>query len=392
MSLRGKRLLTAMAFALVAVGVALAVYAPALAFLMDLAGYRGSIRTLLPVKPATFTTSDRTVTTRWGPIATRVYTPDGRHTRTAVVFPGVHGGGVDEPRLALFCGRLASTGLTVVCTPLPELREFRITSRSTDAIEDVTNWVISQALLAPSRRVALVGVSFSGGLALVAAGRDSLRHHLDVVLSVGGYGDLPRALRYLCTGQLPDGTVRTPHDYGLAVIALAAVPRLVPAAQVNVLEGGIRTFLEASLDDTPTGERAGPLLAAARGAALGMPEPARSILTDILDRNVVRVGAMLLPLLDELGQDAALSPDRSPVTDAPVFLIHGRDDNVIPSSETPLVAADYARRGNTRVRWLLTPLLSHANLGGAAAVGDAWRLLSFWHQVLGVMDARASNQ
>lgn len=375
----------------IACGAALVMYAPALAFLMDIAGYRGALRTLLPVQSATYTTSDVTVPTRWGAIVARVYTPAGRATRTAVVFPGVHGGGVDEPRLALFCGRLASTGLTVVCTPLPELRDFRITSRSTDAIEDVTSWSAAQPTLAPRQRVALVGVSFSGGLALVAAGRESLRDHLDVVLSVGGYGDLPRALHYLCTGQLPDGTTRTPHDYGLAVVALAAAPRLVPAGQVAVLESGIRTFLEASLDDTPTKERATPLIAAARGAAAGMPEPARGILTDILDRNVARVGALLLPLLDELGQDPALSPDRSPVTHAPVFIIHGRDDNVIPSSETPLVAADLARRGNPRVHWLLTPLLSHANLGGSAAVGDAWHLLSFWRQVLQVMDNAPRN-
>lgn len=386
MTLRGKRVLFAATIVVVALAAALAAYGPALAFLMDIAGYRGSVRAWLPARSATFTTSDVIVPTRWGAIPARVYTPAGGATRTAVVFPGVHGGGVDEPRLALFCGRLASTGLTVVCTPLPELRDFRITGRSTDAIEDATSWVIAQPALAPNRRVALVGVSFSGGLALVAAGRESLRRHLDIVLSVGGYGDLPRALRYLCTGRLPDGTVRAPHDYGLAVIALAAAPRLVPAGQATVLEIGIRTFLEASLDDTPTGERATPLLAAARGAAAGMPEPARGVLTDILDRNVARVGALLLPLLNELGQDPALSPDRSPVTDAPVFLIHGRDDNVIPSSETPLVAADLARRGNSRVHWLLTPLLSHANLGGGAALGDAWRLLSFWRQVLGVMD------
>lgn len=386
MTVRGKRVLMGATIGALALAVAIAVYGPALAFLMDIAGYRGPIRAWLPVKSATFTTADVSVPTRWGALTARVYTPSGRATRTAVVFPGVHGGGVDEPRLALFCGRLASTGLTVVCTPLPELREFRITSRSTDAIEDVTEWAVAQPALAPERRVALVGVSFSGGLALVAAGRESLRHHLDIVLSVGGYGDLPRALRYLCTGQLPDGTTRTPHDYGLAVIALAAAPRLVPADQVVVLESGIRTFLEASLDDSPTGERATPLIAAARGAAAGMPEPARGILTDILDRNVARVGALLLPLLDDLGQDPALSPDRSPITDAPVFIIHGRDDNVIPSSETPLVAADLARRGNPRVHWLLTPLLSHADLGGRPAIGDAWRLLSFWHQVLGVLD------
>jgi pimeloyl-ACP methyl ester carboxylesterase len=170
------------------------------------------------------------------------------------------------------------------------------------------------------------------------------------------------------------------------VIALAAAPRLVPADQVAVLQTGIRVFLEASLDDSPTGERSKPLIAAARGTAAGIPPPARGILTDIIDRHVARTGPLLLPLLNQLGQDPALSPDRSPVTEAPVFIIHGQDDNVIPSSETPLVAADFARRGNSHVHWLLTPLLSHANLGGRPSLSAAWQLLSFWHRVLAVMD------
>jgi dienelactone hydrolase len=384
---RGKRLAIGAMLILIAIAtMAVVAYAPALAFLMDIAGAGGALRRVLPVASSAYSTVDVAVPTRWGPVTTRVYTPAGRHRHTAVVFPGVHGGGVDEPRLALFCGRLAATGLTVVCTPLPELREFRITGRSTDAIEDITVWASQQGSLAPHARVALVGVSFSGGLALVAAGRDSLRGRLEIVLSVGGYGDLPRALRYLCTGMMPDGTRRAPHDYGLAVIALAAVPWLVPPEQVATLEAGIRTFLEASLDDSATQERAKPLVAGARTAAAGMPEPARAVLTEILDRNVSSVGNRLLPVLPALGRDPALSPERSPATDAPVFLIHGRDDNVIPSSETPLLAADLARRGNRHVRWLLTPLLSHAELGRTARVQDAWALLSFWRDVLSALD------
>ncbi len=52
------------------------------------------------------------------------------------------------------------------------------------------------------------GVSFAGGLALVAAGRPSLRGRLDTAVSLGGHGDLGTVLDYLCTGRLPDGTVR----------------------------------------------------------------------------------------------------------------------------------------------------------------------------------------
>jgi hypothetical protein len=94
------------------------------------------------------------------------------------------------------------------------------------------------------------------------------------------------------------------------------------------------------------------------------------------------IGPRLLPYIEELGGAAALSPDRSPPTHAPVFLIHGSEDNIIPSSETPSLASDLERRGNTSVRFLLTPVLSHATIVGAGA-GDTWRLVQFWTALLG---------
>jgi hypothetical protein len=44
------------------------------------------------------------------------------------------------------------------------------------------------------------------------------------------------------------------------------------------------------------------------------------------------------------------------------------------------------RRGNPHVQWLLTPLLSHADLGGHVTVGDGWRLLAFWRRVLTALE------
>ncbi len=46
-----------------------------------------------------------------------------------------------------------------------------------------------------------------------------------------------------------------------------------------------------------------------------------------------------------------------------------------------LSTADLARRGNPRVRWLLTPLLSHANLSTDATLGDLTRIVTFWRDV-----------
>ncbi len=382
MTFTGKR---GLAGALIALALGIWMAAPtlaALAFVLDLAGIDSAWRRLIPIRARPFRTEATTVDTRHGPVPVRVYRPERASARTAVVFPGVHGGGVDEARLTRFCGRLAGGGITVVCAPLPELRQFLITSRSTDQIEDVTAWAAEAVMPAGADGVALVGVSFAGGLALAAAGRPGLAGKLAVAISIGGHGDLARTLRYLCTGRLPDGSPRPPHDYGLAVVAYTAAGRLVPPDQVDRLEHGIRTFLEASLDETPGQQMGARLLAQARAEAGALPEPARSILLSVTERDRASLGARIMPLIDELAADPGLSPERSPATQVPVFLLHGLDDNVIPSAETPLLAAYYEGQGNHDVRWLLTPLISHAHLLTRPAPADAWRLVRFWQAVL----------
>ena len=77
----------------------------------------------------------------------------------------------------------------------------------------------------------------------------------------------------------------------------------------------------------------------------------------------------------------ALSPERAPAPPvAPVFLLHGSDDNVIPSIETVLLA-DYLQ-GKVPVRGLLSGLITHAEVDRPPTATEAWRLASFWRQVL----------
>ena len=78
----------------------------------------------------------------------------------------------------------------------------------------------------------MMGISFAGGLSIVAAGRPSLANKVALVLSLGGHGELPRTMRYLCTGIEPDGQQRPPHDYGVVIILLGVADRVVPPDQV----------------------------------------------------------------------------------------------------------------------------------------------------------------
>ena len=144
-----------------------------------------------------------------------------------LLVPGVHAMGIDEPRLIGLSNELAATGLGVVTMELPDLARYRFTPETVDIIEDGARWLSERRDLTPDGRIGLMGISFAGGLAMVAAGRPSIRDRLAFVFSFGGHGDLPRVLRYLCTGleplrpEDPVGTpphVRPPHDYGVAVI------------------------------------------------------------------------------------------------------------------------------------------------------------------------------
>jgi dienelactone hydrolase len=304
--------------------------------------------------------------------------------RNPLVIPGLHAAGVEEPRLDRMSRRLAGEGMTVLSLPLPDLRRFVVTPRSTDVIEDAARWLANQPSLTPSGRITLIGISFGGGLSLVAAGRPSLSGKIDRVVSFGGHGDLPRVMRYLCTGLLPDGTRQPAHDYGTVLFLLNALPHLVPPDQVAALDRAIRIFLDASMVDVSDRPRATALFREAYDLGVVLPEPARSVMADVSARDSTRLGPRLLALAEVVGGDPAVSAERSPATLAPVFLAHGAADTVIPQTETPSVAAYLDRapgRQQMKVEWLLTAAVSHADAKDSVGLSDVWALMRFWNRL-----------
>jgi dipeptidyl aminopeptidase/acylaminoacyl peptidase len=98
-------------------------------------------------------------------------------------------------------------------------------------------------------------------------------------------------------------------------------------------------------------------------------------------RDVVRLGPVLLPFMNELGGDPALSPARSPLPAAPVYLLHGTEDNVVPAIESTLLAHDL-EKAKRPVHVLLTPLITHAEVDRASTAQAIWQLVDFWARLL----------
>jgi dienelactone hydrolase len=267
---------------------------------------------------------------------------------------------------------------------LPDLMGYQITARSADVIEDAVKWIAAQPELAPDGRVGMVGISFAGGLSIVAAGRPSIRDKVAYVVSFGGHGDLGRVLTYLATGEAvqAEGVVtHPPHDYGVAVIMYAAADRVVPPEQVAGLRDGIRTFLLASQLTLVNMDQANATFQKARDMVKGLPEPSATLLSYVNERNVKALGPILVPHLG-LESDPAASPERSPLPPAaPVFLLHGDEDVVIPAAES-VVLAEYLRNKGVEVNLLLSHIITHAELDRTAAMSESWKLVSFWADVL----------
>ena len=177
-------------------------------------------------------------------------------------------------------------------------------------------------------------------------------------------------------------SVRPPHDYGVAVILLGVAERVVPPHRSTPLRDAVRRFLVASaLDRKSTKTRAAKEFAALkRGRRRRCRSRRPRCLRYVNDRDVVHLGARLLPYVAAYGGDPALSVSRSAQAAAPVFLLHGTDDNVIPAIESEHLAAGSARQAP--VRLLLSGLISHADADRPARVGDVMQLAAFWGDLL----------
>jgi dienelactone hydrolase len=356
-------------------------YVRGAAFVIQAAGLDGTARSLAEWHSAAVTEADTAIPVRDGTLRARIYRAEDAEGPPVLVVPGVHAGGIDEPRLVTFARDVASMGRVVVTAELPDLARYAITPRTTTQIEDAAGWLSSGSGLSADGRIGLMGISFAGGLSLVAAARPSIRDRVAFVMSFGGHGDLPRTLRYLCTGQLPDGSVRPPHDYGVAIILLGVADRVVPAAQARPLRDAILAFLHASHVDMYDKPQAATAFARARAMAGVLDEPARTLMQYVNDRDVARLGAVLLPHAEALGGDPALSPALALTPDFPVYLLHGSDDNVIPASESELLADTLRSRG-AEVRQLSTPLITHAEVDRSPGAGAIWELVHFWAKLL----------
>lgn len=310
-------------------------------------------------------------------VRAREYTPvEDPNAPAMVVFHGVHHLGIDEPRLVAFAASLASCGIRVLTPELPDIKDYRVSEQSVWTIGGSVKWFADRT----GGPVGVMGLSFSGGLALVAA-TDPLYHRdFKFVTAVGSQDSMARVTEYYRTGTdvRPDGTVEllAAHEYGPLVLEYEYLEDFVPARDVSA----VRAVLRAHLYEDRQAE-------AQASEALNKVQrrEARELMDATSDATHARIATTARKHAREM---AGLSPDgRLETLKTPVYLLHGEGDNIIPAAETLWLANQLSREELKAV--LVSPVLSHLDLDGVGpGPRDDWRLLHFFASVMQAAESR----
>ncbi|MCH6588132.1 MAG: alpha/beta hydrolase [Proteobacteria bacterium] len=306
-----------------------------------------------------------------------LYRPGEAAKAALVLVPGAARAGRDDPRLVAFATTLARARFTVLVPDIENLRALYVGPEDVRSIADALRHLAARGDVPDPASVGLVAISYAAGPAILAALEPDLRDRVRFVLSIGGYYDIEAMVTFFTTGRFretPEQPWRfmAPNAYGKWIFLRANARRLEDARDRWLLAAMARRKLddlEAPLDDLAA--RLGP--------------QGRSIHDLLANDDPDAVPALIAALPQAVRADmAALDLSRAELSrlGARLILLHGRDDAIIPFTESLALAAAVPEE---RVSLHVVDNLAHVDLG-PGDLADALRLLSATYRMLALRD------
>jgi pimeloyl-ACP methyl ester carboxylesterase len=281
------------------------------------------------------------------PLRAALYRSPHPAASTVVAIHGMSPLAERDPRWVQLCRGICRAGLTVVSPHFESVSQLRIMADQPTEFANAARAVCDSPDLSPAGRVGLLSVSFSGGLTIAAAASPPLRHRVSAVCAIGGYADLPNCLRSIFTDEDADPyallIVLANFIQGDAGPLTGAHEALFRAARAN--------FTDATIDP--------------RDHFGELPPATRTMLHGLLgdrDQRLTQLHRLMTRCADTV---AALNPiDLIAGLQAPVTLLHGARDDVIPPEQSRSMAKAVGDMG-LPCTLTITDILSH----GDTAIG-----------------------
>lgn len=278
-----------------------------------------------------------------------------------VLAPGLHYDGPADPRMRRFCAILARAGFRVLAPFLPGFVDLRVTAEVIDDFAATVRWMARRR----TGPIGLFSISFGSLPALrIAAGE--LGDRVSHVICFGGYADFADAMRFALSGDNRD-----PLNQPAVFINL--IDELDAGPHRDALIAGWMAYMRRvwGRPEMKAADRYRPIAAE---VAASIPKAARELF---------EIGCGLRPGALELCR-AALArrgvavdfvdprPHLSTVR-SKVYLIHGRDDDVIPHTHAEMLRRSMPPAARAEV--LLTGLYDHTRSAAEGGVVSRARLL-----------------
>ena len=259
----------------------------------------------------------------------------------------------DDPRVERLTDVLARLGFAVLLPVSDELDAKQVTPIEVERLV-AAFLVLERAPAVRADRIGIVGLSVGGSLAIVAATDGRIAARVQFVLAIGPYYDAGSLVASSAARayRTPDGDV---HEWDRS----------------RTTENVVRETLLATLSeaDRATFEAAGP-------------SPALGWLRDLLgDPDLEQAEAIVAGLgLEQRTMMEAVSPRHHlEGLRAPLYLLHDRNDEFVPWTESEAIAVAYEPAIFHRIE-----LLEHVEpqIGNLPVLGrDGWRLLRLFARI-----------
>lgn len=320
-----------------------------------------------------FKEENGTAQTAWGALNYRLYIPqDVEHPGGMVIAPGVHRLGLEHPGLISLARALARAGVEVMTTELRDLADYRITPRSVETI-GVSAVILSTRMHA--EKVGVLGLSFAGGLALLAACKPEYANRIGFVFAIGAHDDMTRVGRFFATNTIEkaDGSTAPfeAHEYGALILAYSHLEDFFSPQDIPIAREALRLWLWESPDSMKKVNQLSPEGRAELELLLHHRDQLKQKFAD-----EVKLHSDEMEAVSPHGHLANLT--------VPAFVLHGAGDSVIPASESVWLAHEIP--ANELEAILISPALIHVKMEDTVTFRQKWDLVHFLARVLNGAD------
>lgn len=299
-----------------------------------------------------------------------LYLPGERAAAGLILVPGAAEAGKDDARVIALAQSLARSRFLVLVPDIANQRSQTMTASDRQPILDAAHFLLGERHMAG---IGVAAISWGGVPAVLAALEEP---RIDFLVGIGTPYDLTAVITYFTTGAYRDKSDQPwqhgdPNDYGKWVFVRTNAPRLSDSgdrALLTAIAERKQADLSAPIDDLTA--KLGPQGRAVM-ALLNNKDP---------DQVPALIAALPPAIRDEIAAMNLATHDLADLH-AQLFLIHGRNDRIVPWTESAALA-----RAAPQADMILLDNLAHADLKPGRAM-DSYTL---WRATIDLLEERDS--